>query len=165
MLEEPSALNTKTLSNADVETAPSVQVRTTPIGKGVFADRDFADHDVIGWITGQVFDDPDHGSEYCIDIGGTLTLEPEAPFRFLNHCCEPNSQFTWDELEDDSDATPEVYLLALRDIAAGEQLTIDYNWAADCAIPCRCGAESCRGWIVTLDEIDQLPANKKKKKK
>ncbi|WP_417736202.1 SET domain-containing protein [Rosistilla oblonga] len=153
-------LNSETSPTTDCESDPAVNVQSTPIGKGVFADREFRAHDVIGWITGKIHDDPEYGSEYCIDVGGTATLEPDAPFRFLNHCCEPNSQFTWDELEEDSDAIPEVYLLALRDIEAGEQLTIDYNWAADCAIPCHCGAETCRGWIVTLDEIDQLPAKK-----
>jgi SET domain-containing protein len=36
----------------------------------------------------------------------------------------------------------------IRPINAGEELLIDYCWPADAAIPCRCGALGCRGWIV-----------------
>lgn len=49
-----------------------------------------------------------------------------------------------------------VYLIALRDIWPGEELTIDYNWPAISAVPCHCGAASCRGWIVSFDELDSL---------
>jgi len=47
-------------------------------------------------------------------------------------------------------------LIALRNIFAGEQLTIEYNWAATSAIPCECGASNCRGWVVCPWELDQV---------
>ena len=61
-------------------------------------------------------------------------------FRFINHSCAPNTFFR---------CTPqraEVY--ALRDIAAGEELTVDYGESQhDGRLPCRCGAPGCRGRI------------------
>lgn len=61
-------------------------------------------------------------------------------FRFINHSCEPNTFFR---------CTPtraEVY--ALRDIAAGEELTVDYGESHhNGRLPCACGARSCRGNI------------------
>ncbi len=83
-------------------------------------------------------------------------LEPHAPFRYLNHSCEPNCEFDWfDDAGMNGDVAP-VYLIALRDIWPGEELTIDYNWPAISAVPCHCAAASCRGWIVSVDELDSL---------
>ena len=84
---------------------------------------------------------------------GERTLEPAAPFRFLNHSCQPNCALVLDEEEEEAeDGTPagaSLWLEVLREIPAGEQLTIDYGWPAESAIPCKCGAARCRGWIVT----------------
>ena len=59
-------------------------------------------------------------------------------FRFINHSCEPNTFFR---------ITPqraEVY--ALRDIARGEELTVDYGDSQhEGRLACRCGAPRCRG--------------------
>ena len=49
-----------------------------------------------------------------------------------------------------------MFVIALRDIEAGEELTIDYNWPAEAAIRCGCGELDCRGWVVSLDVMDQL---------
>jgi hypothetical protein len=42
------------------------------------------------------------------------------------------------------------YLVARRDVAAGEEITCDYNIniAEGTAWPCRCGAARCRGQVV-----------------
>ena len=78
--------------------------------------------------------------ERAIDgwVGGNESI-------YINHCCDPNCE--WDFTDD------EAYVLAVRDIAAGEELTIDY--AYDAAGPlerCGCGAEACRGMLNSLDE-------------
>ena len=116
---------------------------------------------MIGEITGHVIDDPDYGSDYCFDIGDGLHLEPVAPFRFVNHCCEPNCEFDYLEFSEKPGEVKEkhVFLFALRDISKGEELTIDYNWSPENAIPCRCQAATCRGWVVREDLVEQLSDN------
>jgi SET domain-containing protein len=61
-------------------------------------------------------------------------------FRFMNHSCEPN---TFSRI---TDTRAEFY--ALRNIAKGEELTVDYEDSHhDGKLPCRCGAARCRGKI------------------
>lgn len=136
----------------------SVRVARTRIGKGVFARRSYPASAMVGEITGKIVDDADYGSDYCFDIGDGLYLEPVPPFRFVNHCCEPNCEFDYHQYSDQPGEEPRkrVYLFALRDIKKGEELSIDYNWSTTYAIPCRCQAPSCRGWVVSQDSIDEL---------
>lgn len=135
-----------------------LRVGRTRVGKGVFAGRSFPDCAVIGEITGEIIDDAGYGSEYCFDVGDGLHLEPVAPFRFVNHSCEPNCEFDYFECSNRPGEEPRThaFLIALRDIKQGEELTIDYNWSVAAAIPCRCQASSCRGWVVSRDSIDEL---------
>jgi hypothetical protein len=63
----------------------------------------------------------------------------------INHCCDPN---VW--------MSDEVTLVARRDIAAGEELTIDYclfEGDEDHVPPwtCRCGSARCRGRFTGRD--------------
>jgi hypothetical protein len=119
----------------------------------------FTTGEFVGPIQGEIVEDPAYGSEYGIDLGdGDRTLEPAAPFRFLNHSCQPNCALVIYD-EEDEDGTPlgvSVWLEILSEIAPGEQMTIDYAWPADAAIPCRCGAASCRGWIVAEEYLDEV---------
>ena len=139
--------------NSSYERSDSVRIGETLVGKGVFAERGYPAHSVIGEISGEIIIDSPNGSSYAIEIDERTQLEPHAPFRFLNHSCQPNCEF--DSFDDDI-VTGEVaplYLIALREISTGEELTIDYNWSASSAIPCRCSAPQCRGWIVSIDEL------------
>ena len=66
--------------------------------------------------------------------------EYEQVMLFLNHSCEPNVGVRGN-----------VIFVAMRDIAAGEELTIDYamiDGDPSERMTCRCGTPSCRG-IVT----------------
>lgn len=135
--------------------AAAVRIGRTPLGRGVFALRRFRAEQVIGVIRGQVIDDPGYTSNYCMELGEGRSLEPAAPFRYLNHSCEPNCElFSWET--DDPAPLDRLWLHALRPIEPGEELTIDYAWPADAAIPCGCGAGGCRGWIVAADERAQV---------
>ncbi len=61
-------------------------------------------------------------------------------FRYINHSCEPNTftRLTRERAE----------FYALRQIRAGEELTVDYGESHhEGKLPCRCGAKCCRGWI------------------
>lgn len=66
---------------------------------------------------------------------------------FLNHCCEGNCET---EEEDGR-----IYIIALRDIAAGEELTYEYNLHDSDDEPglCFCGAAGCRGTMFSEDEV------------
>jgi hypothetical protein len=77
-----------------------------------------------------------------------LTLEEyEAVMLYLNHSCEPNVGVAGN-----------VVFVAMREIAAGEELTIDYAMIDDSqsSMECHCGTASCRGRITGEDW--RLPA-------
>lgn len=137
----------------------SVRVAPAAYGEGVFACRAFKRRQRIGRVYGEVVGG-EEGSEYAIDLGDDRLLEPGPPFRFLNHSCDPNCEL----LNYTPDGVPpheyEVYVQAVRPISAGEQLTIDYAWAADVAIRCGCRSERCRGWIVSVDQLPQVLARR-----
>lgn len=128
-----------------------LRIARTSTGRGLFATRHFHWSEKIGEITGTVHPYDEHESNYCFDLENGKLLEPDAPFRFVNHSCEPNCRF---HLFLDRNpipnlrSVPKLFLYAAQIIAIGEELTIDYKWHWENAIPCRCGSESCRGWIV-----------------
>lgn len=138
-----------------------VRVGKVPFGKGVFAKFDIPKGTVIGLVGGRVIDDPEYASSYGIDLGDTKTLEPIAPFRYLNHCCTPNSCLCIHDVdyEDGTPAPAEVTVEALCDIPKGDQVTIDYKWSAYGAIKCLCGSPACRGWVVAEEELSQVTAS------
>ena len=49
-----------------------------------------------------------------------------------------------------------VKILQIATCSSGEELTIDYAWPANAAIVCRCGAGTCRGWIVSPEELSDV---------
>jgi SET domain-containing protein len=62
--------------------------------------------------------------------------------RLINHSCAPNCRAEIDR--------GRIWIVARRDLAAGEELTFDYgfsfkNWETH---PCRCGTARCPGFIV-----------------
>lgn len=68
--------------------------------------------------------------------------------RFVNHACEPNCESVIEGSR--------VFIDALRDIAAGEELSYDYQIRRerddpadiDAIFACRCGAARCRGSML-----------------
>lgn len=81
------------------------------------------------------------------DIDGSV---PYNPARFLNHSCAPNCEAV--QLDGG------IWILALRKISAGEELTFDYGYdIIDYhEHPCRCGAPGCPGYIVAVDLREEL---------
>jgi uncharacterized protein len=138
-----------------------VSVRPSQNGRGVFSIRSFETHEVVGPILGAVIDDADYESDYCMAIGASSALEPDPPFRYLNHSCRPNCSLVEYEVDRANGSTDfELWLEVEQDIAPGEELTIDYAWPAWAATPCRCGSADCRKWIVAADELGKIvPAN------
>ena len=85
-------------------------------------------------------------SEIQIADGFHLAALEEAEYEpvmlFLNHSCEPTVGFAGNTV-----------LVAMRDIAPGEELTTDYALFDDNdeTMQCRCGTRSCRGTISGRD--------------
>lgn len=88
--------------------------------------------------------------DYCLLIEDDVFFDMVDQTRWINHSCDPNT-----EIEADVDPTGKAWarLVAIRDIAAGEELTYDYAFAVEYAIPCRCGTAACRGMIIDPDAV------------
>ncbi|MDT0268402.1 SET domain-containing protein-lysine N-methyltransferase [Streptomyces sp. DSM 44915] len=128
---------------------PDAEVRPSPIaGRGLFARAPLAADTVVERLGGRLIDGATlagltrHDS---LSVGEDLhlLLAPDHPVRFGNHSCDPT---LWHR-----DA---LTVVARRDIAAGEELTLDYATLTavdDWALDCRCGADRCRGRATGLD--------------
>lgn len=78
---------------------------------------------------------------------GKHVIDGHGMAAFINHSCQPNCE------TDEFDGR--VWILAARDIAAGEELTYDYNLydGEEGAAPCFCGTRQCRGTMYSPEEI------------
>ena len=132
-------------------THETVVVKESELGNAVYAVCRFQADVQISEITGTVIDDPDYGSDYCMECGEGRSLEAAPPFRFLNHSCDPNCELIIWEGETPSDWN--LCLHSIKVIEPGDELTIDYAWPVGAAIPCLCRSEKCRGWIVAETEL------------
>lgn len=72
------------------------------------------------------------------------------PARFLNHSCAPNAEAHL--LEE------RIWIVASRDIAAGEEITFNYSYDLEDfeEYPCRCGAAKCVGFIIAEEFFPEL---------
>jgi SET domain-containing protein len=78
---------------------------------------------------------------------------------FINHSCDPNCET--DEIDG------RVWIIALRNIKEGEELSYDYNLydGDDDPCICTCGAKACRGSMYSEEELKRLAKIAKEKKK
>ena len=76
----------------------------------------------------------------------------ENPARLLNHSCAANAEA---QLLDGH-----IWIVARRDLAAGEEITFNYNYdLIDYREhPCRCGAVGCVGFMVAEELFDHVRA-------
>lgn len=130
-----------------------VRIDETTTGLGVFAVRPYPATSVIGQITGELLRAATSATDYTFDLDDKLQLEPAAPFRYVNHSCDPNCEFDWMDDDPQDWTTRRLFLSAIRDIDTDEQFTIDYNWPAEYAIRCDCRSPLCRGWIVDPTDL------------
>jgi len=135
-----------------------IRIEMTQVGWGVFANRSFLRSELIVEVEGTVIEDPGYESNYCMEMTDEKTLEPAAPFRYMNHSCEPNCTIVLLEKAVGDEARTEwgLFVETLREIPRHEQLTIDYAWPPDCAIPCQCGSSGCRGWIIDEEQLSTI---------
>jgi len=93
---------------------------------------------------------------YLFCLGeGEYVIDGDTVAAFVNHCCDPNCET--DEIDGN------VWVIALRAIAPGEELTYDYNLYDgddDDEAPCTCGANTCRGTMYGEEEIERRAKEK-----
>ncbi len=84
---------------------------------------------------------------YLFACSGNTVIDGFGTAMFLNHCCDPNCET---EIDDDR-----IFIIAVRDIAAGEELTYEYNLydSDDDTQDCYCGATQCRGTMFSDMEL------------
>ncbi len=72
-----------------------------------------------------------------------VSLSDCEPPDYVNHCCDPNAGLSG-----------QIALVAMRDIAPGEEITYDYAMSDGSAydeFTCGCGAADCRGRVTGDD--------------
>ena len=86
---------------------------------------------------------------YCLNLDRGLVIDGHrmgGDCRFVNHSCEPNCEMQkWGV-----NGQYRMALYALQDIAAGTELTYDYNFSLFNPAEgqeCKCGSDNCRGVI------------------
>ena len=87
----------------------------------------------------------DDGCVYVFELNKRHDLDGSMAWntaRLINHSCAGNCE--------SQNIRGHIWMVALRDIAAGEELTFDYGFGMDNwrAHPCRCGTAKCAGFIV-----------------
>jgi uncharacterized protein len=93
------------------------------------------------------------GNAYIFELNERYDIDGKALTnlaRYINHSCDPNCEI---------DTTAHtVWVVALRRIQAGEELS--YNYGYDIRnyteYPCRCGAQNCCGYILDRQYWDLL---------
>lgn len=86
------------------------------------------------------------GQEYldhCLEVDDDTDamVEPDTPAWYVNHSCAPNSGINGHSL------------VAMRDIAEGEEITFDYSMSLATeywTMRCNCGSPGCRGLISSF---------------
>ena len=131
--------------------AAGLLIKKSPInGRGCFATRKFAKRKKIAEYTGERISDWEamrraRGRRHLriCDVDGKWSLDGAIGgngTHYINHSCDPNAFM--------KTLYGHVLFFALRDIKAGEEITIDYEQTL---LPdsrrCHCGSGSCRGTI------------------
>jgi hypothetical protein len=142
---------------------PVIVRRSKIQGRGVYATRAIGEGERIIEYTGLLITNQEADAQ-CDDEGmrrhHTFLFGVDDEFtvdgasggneaRFINHSCEPNCESVIEGRR--------VFIDALRDIGAGEEVAYDYWYTTDRGYtlqdlrriyPCRCGATTCRGTLA-----------------
>jgi SET domain-containing protein len=87
--------------------------------------------------------------------GGKKIIDGYGVAAFINHSCEPNCET--DQIRG------KMWVIALRDVAAGEELTYDYNlYDGEDDAPCLCGAKRCRGSLYSRSHLRKIAKKRAK---
>ncbi|MDD5323772.1 MAG: SET domain-containing protein-lysine N-methyltransferase [Polaromonas sp.] len=157
-----------------------IQTRRSGVhGKGVFALHDLAKGETLIEYVGEVVSwdealrrhphdpgDPNHTFYFHIDDKHVIDAKIRGnSSRWINHSCQPNCEA--------DEQGGRVFIKALRNIEAGEELFYDYGLIIDAKYtkkllaeyPCWCGADSCRGTLLAPKDKAGKKDRKVSKKK
>ena len=135
--------------------------KDSPIhGRGLFARvRIAAGTYVIEYVGEKLSKQPaaeecERGNEYIFSLDDEFDLNGNVewnPARLINHSCCPNCEA---ELIDQH-----VWIVALRDIEAGEEITFNYGYDLEDyrEHACNCGSSNCVGFILAEELLPLLP--------
>ena len=118
---------------------------------GVVIDEKEKEHRLNEWSR----EHPNDPNFYVMGLGTGWYLDAREyanMSRFINHSCDPNCQVITVNVK----GSHRNGIYALRDIAAGEFLSYDYNFDTKHAdrFACRCGAVNCRGTMQGARGMD-----------
>lgn len=146
---------------------PAIIVRRSGIhGRGVYAARDIKRGERVVEYKGERIswkealrrhphdpEQPNHTFYFTIDEKRVIDGGSKGnAARWINHSCEPNCESEMVEKKGET----RVYIQAVRDIKAGEELSYDYGLEIDAPytkklkneFACWCGAPRCRGTML-----------------
>ncbi len=126
----------------------SVSAREEGKGFGVYTMVPFQRGQRVCRISGSITHDV---LQHTLQISTHCHLYDPFFTGYLLHSCDPNAILDMQKFE----------LWALKDIAAGDAITIDYTTTEDILFrqfPCGCGAPNCRGWITGRQETAKIPS-------
>lgn len=158
---------------------PYVQASSSAIhNRGLFAATDIPEDEYVIQYLGEIIKKKEstlransqHDLSQTEDVGAVYIFELDEKTdidgnfdwniaRLANHSCSPNCEA--------QNVEGEIWLVSLRDIKAGEEITFDYGYALEHweDHPCLCGSDNCVGHIVRKEDWDKLKKLKKRRKK
>jgi len=131
---------------------PRTYVAQCSVGRGLFAGEPLAAGTEILHLTGPLLTLNEVRAKgplqapNALQIGIDRYLDLDEPGRFVNHSCAPNAAVVRDTV-----------LVAIRPIAAGEEIRFDYSTTISdgWTMACRCGAADCRGLVVAFQLLPE----------
>jgi hypothetical protein len=111
-------------------------------GAGVYTKKGVKRGELVARITGNIVPNI---TQHTLQITPTTHMYDPYYTGYLLHSCSPNIYLDMTEFE----------VWALRDIEAGQALTMDYASTEDILFkqfPCLCGTPNCRYWITGRKE-------------
>jgi len=114
--------------------------------RGLFAAERLAAGTILAWVRGTPRRTP---GRFTLQLGKELHVDDLGAVESTNHACEPSA---WVDFEG-----TEVCLRALRDLEAGDEVTIDYCATEDrmsTPFACHCGAAGCYGWVAGYSVLE-----------
>lgn len=138
---------------------PKLEVQKTgKFGEGVFAVKNIKKNEMLAIFGGYIItalDElklPEDMNDYGVQIDDDFIIGPTkfsevGDTDFFNHSCDPNAGFGG-----------QIFLIAMRDIKKGEEITFDYAMVLHKSknrklykLKCLCGSEKCRKIVSDND--------------